>query len=570
MSSKTPPFLVGCFGPDSAVNEIPAVRTSDNLTLARFSAGGSGLLLATHFKLKEVLPNSFSWSVSGLDNESDLAVQLSEDRLKLSRGRFGRISFFTAKTGNLLWFSTRLDVLIRWSGLHPEINTSHLRIFTTYSWFPAPCTPYAEIKALKPGEEFSFSTTTSSSTLSDSWGTGSQPEPDNNRAASTLEKMLLEETERQAIDLHGQTAGVLLSGGLDSSLTAAALARIGMRVHAYCLDFGDYARTEIEYAEAVAAHLRIPLRLVPCGPEEVWSALPETISAMDIPYGDGVTVPLFIASRELSRDCQVLFNGEGGDQLFAGWANKPMVADSVYGSHRGLLESYMLTFHRFREAGSAALADDPNGSSLADEIQAAVGDALDESFTGEALLHRLRRANLRLKGAQNIQPRATSAGLANGLSVRSLFCSDSIADWTFGLAPSCFLHNSHEKYILKQAVRDWLPDKVVWREKRGMGVPTTAWLTGPLWRRLGAFLHPRIISRRGLWQSETPLRLATGRLGAPFQGRRIGELLWLLLSLQIWLDDRSLRLSPFVLPASVWRALSSASPEAAERLWNSF
>jgi asparagine synthase (glutamine-hydrolysing) len=162
-----------------------------------------------------------------------------------------------------------------------------------------------------------------------------------------------------------------------------------------------------------------------------------------------------------------------------------------------------------------------------------IEDALDQSHT-PSLMHRLRRANLMLKGAQNIQPRATNLALANGLNVRSPFCYKPLALWSFHLSGELFLRGPCEKYLLKRAVEDMLPSEIVWREKRGMGVPLTQWLLGPLWREVGTWLAPEILEREGRWQTDLALRVALGQLSGHRQGRRIGEILWLLVMWQAW------------------------------------
>jgi asparagine synthase (glutamine-hydrolysing) len=146
----------------------------------------------------------------------------------------------------------------------------------------------------------------------------------------------------------------------------------------------------------------------------------------------------------------------------------------------------------------------------------------------------MRRASLMLKGAHNIQPRATYLAWAHGLMVRTLFCHHPLANWTFQLSGDLWLRGPCEKYLLKRAVEGWLPAEIVWREKRGMGVPLTEWCVGPLWSELGNWLHPRNLETEGWFQPEAPMLIALGRLGAHMRGRRIGELLWLLLMWQAW------------------------------------
>jgi asparagine synthase (glutamine-hydrolysing) len=120
----------------------------------------------------------------------------------------------------------------------------------------------------------------------------------------------------------------------------------------------------------------------------------------------------------------VVFNGEGGDQLFAGWTNKPLIAASLYerptdttlapttaAGEELFAARYMRTFHRLHghEAGVYTQAVQREIEEL--DAFAPLARVLDPAYT-RGLLHRPRRVNLMLKGADNIQPRATSLGLS--------------------------------------------------------------------------------------------------------------------------------------------------------------
>jgi len=194
----------------------------------------------------------------------------------------------------------------------------------------------------------------------------------------------------------------------------------------------------------------------------------------------------------------------------------------------------MRTFHRLHGEENRVYSETMLRQIDESRLLAIVEQALDPAFT-KSLLHRLRRANLLLKGADNIQPRATNLGLGNNLAVRTLFCSQSLAEWTFGLNSELLQHGECEKYLLKRAVEDLLPAEIVWREKRGMGVPLTLWLTGRFRRWL---LRQLRREGPGLWQTHVVRRILSGELSGSVQGRRIGEVLWLMLMWQSWTQIR--------------------------------
>lgn len=333
---------------------------------------------------------------------------------------------------------------------------------------------------------------------------------------------------------------VFLSGGLDSSLIAALLREMGVRLHLFTLDFGAPFDIELPYAQSVAKHIGLPLHIVDARPKQIRKHLEATAAALYLPFGDAVTVPLYLLGKAAAGYARRVFNGEGGDQLFGGWANKPMIAASLYGEENKL-DAYMATFHRFYGATDRLYT--PAARALTQSLDARdwVGPAL--AFTERlGFLHGLRAANLALKGRQNIAPRAVQLAAVHGLAAQSPFFDTALTDWTFTLPPESFLQGACEKWILKRVAERYLPEEIVWREKRGMGVPVTEWCTGALRWEIRRRLSSRRLARDGWFNPAAVRELAAGRDSpGEFRRRRRGEKLWALLMLHAWLDTRPAR-----------------------------
>jgi asparagine synthase (glutamine-hydrolysing) len=514
-------------------------------------------------------------SASGV--AADAWVTVTTDRLTLGRDAFGRMPLYWMQRDQGIWFASRLQWLLplaRFQGQQPPVNLAALYGYSCFSYVPPPLTPVEDMMALPAGMEQTWEGDGAGQLLSPTrhslvnWRESPTQLEDEATAIAQLQALLKTAVERQIGDLGDEPVGVLLSGGLDSSIVAALLVQAGVRVRAYTLDFGlDFGEgslPEWPYAEQVAQSLGIPLVKVEATPRCIREAISATARALDLPFGDGVTVPLYLLNQAASQEVGVIFNGEGGDQLFAGWTNKPLIAASLYQSdHPEGIESfaqqYLRTFHRLWGHETQVFQPGVLGDIQALNPQDWLYPALDPT-AAQGLLHRLRRASLMLKGAQNIHPRATNLALAQGLKVRSPFCDPDLAQWTFGLAGTLCLQGACEKYILKRAVEPWLPADIVWRPKRGMGVPLTSWCLNEWWRDLGHWLNPGVLAAEGNWQSDLALLTALGDLSGTIQGRRIGEILWLLVMWQQWrsqvLGEPAAGMSwhhPFWLPPQVWR-----------------
>ncbi|MGA1262637.1 MAG: asparagine synthetase B family protein [Prochlorothrix sp.] len=524
-------------------------------------------------------------SAGGLSQPETWVALDRHQRLIWYRDPLGRVPLYWFRQNTTLWFSSRLQ----W--LAPLISTKTIDLagfyeYTCFSYVPTPHSPLNEIQAVRAGVgeqvdwqgEFAFVPRVRSRAVSLTTWRSQRPQlTDEAVAIQQVQQHLKSAIERQTIDLQ-EPVGIFLSGGLDSSIIAALLVQAGISVKAYSLDFGELETSELPYAESVAQHLGIPLQKVRATPDRIRSAIKATVQALDTPFGDGVTVPLYLLKQAAKDEVRIIFNGENGDQLFAGWTNKPLIAASVYSRALGngtlgqspptteadrlgdpFTQQYLKTFHRLYGYESQALG--AKLQALGQDPALWLQEALDSD--GDSLLDRLRRASLMLKGAQNIQPRATQLALSLGLAIRSPFCDPDLTQWSFSLDSRLMLRGNCEKYILKRAVEGWLPAEIVWREKRGMGVPLTLWCLQELWSDLGRWLNPADLRAGGLWQANLPAQVLQGRLGG-IQGRRVGEILWLMVMWQQW-QQQVLGVPaapkawdhPFWLPRRLWFGLQS-------------
>lgn len=490
--------------------------------------------------------DSVEFAISGLESECDILIRRCEDRVEFKRNHFGRMTLYWCKADSKIYFSTSA---IRLADMHNAIvSNAGFYSYSCLSFVAAPLSPFFEINSVPAGASLTFKLSEESEELSASetleipWIEEIEHAELSSTLTQQLTDALLLAADRQCSDTANKRVAVFLSGGLDSALTAALLKQRVSNLVAYSLDFGEFGKSELPVAQEIAGYLGIPIVSVRCAPSDVERALLKTVSACDTAFGDGVTVPLYLLSARAAADgCDIAFNGEGGDQLFGGWTNKPLIASTVYEGEPELsrlfqdeafFQRYMATFHKIYGAESTALSDERIQDSVID-FHPYFETSFDSSCSS-SLLHFLRRANLLLKGAQNIQPRASNIAIANGLKLRTLFCDDALAAITFALAPDLLLKGSCEKFILKQCAEKFLPAELVWREKRGMGVPLTQWLLGPLWSFAGKYLNSGRLSQSNYWNKDIAEKLAMGQAHVAWQGRRIGEILWMILFWEAW------------------------------------
>lgn len=452
--------------------------------------------------------------------------------LALACDPFGLHSIYTTQFQGADWFASDPRLLRRLPGVGTQMDLVGLHGYLCFSCVPTPHTAFQDIFRLPAGSRVSVTANGCQWQRKENSPLPPPIHADQDRAVGEL-RIYLREAIRRCLTTETEV-GVFLSGGLDSSLIAALLAEAGVRTHLFTLDFGPPFDAELPLARRVAAHLGQTLHVVDARPPQIRRALDATAGALHQPFGDGVTVPLFLLGQAAKDYVGTVFNGEGGDQMFAGWTNKPMIAAELYGTSDYRREdAYLATFHKFYGLTDRLYTPRAQNATRGIHVENWVRPALR---TGgfSSLLHQLRAAGVRLKGAQNIAPRAVQLAAAYGLRVRAPFFDRALWDWTCALPPEWFLQGACEKYLLKRAAEPFLPGEIVWREKRGMGVPTTEWCLGPLRSEIAKRLSPRTLKRYGWFDPALGgLRRGEDRPGE-FRRRRVGEKLWALLMLHIW------------------------------------
>jgi asparagine synthase (glutamine-hydrolysing) len=334
--------------------------------------------------------------------------------------------------------------------------------------------------------------------------------------------------------------GLLLSGGLDSSLVGALIG--GERLTAaYSLNFGSEYRNELEFSGLMAKHLNIPYRVITVTSEMIKAKFLQTATILDEPIGDPLTVPNIIVVEEAAKEVQLVFNGEGGDPVFGGPKNLPIMAYEAYGI--GMQEfsredMYLRAYNKGHEHLPRLLSKEfqqqlKHAPSSAELLAPFLNDTGFSSY-----LHRLMHINLRLKGAAQILPKVLKASAAAGIAVRSPLFDRQLAELAFSLPPAMKLKGSIEKYVLKKAVRDIVPTTIIERPKSGMLVPVHFWFNKELKTFAKELLLHRNAKIRNLIERNALQNLIDFKDGGikPYYGDR----LWLLLSLELWMQAHNI------------------------------
>ncbi|MCU0242224.1 MAG: asparagine synthase C-terminal domain-containing protein, partial [Vicinamibacteria bacterium] len=447
-------------------------------------------------------------------------------------------SLYHVEHAGVFYFASELKQLLTISGLPVEPNPAALHKYLTFSFVPGEDVPIQGIKRLLPGRITSLQAGRLSVRPYFTLVERIDPALTELKPAARLIRERLSAAVAQRLNGEARV-GLFLSGGLDSSSIGYWLKEQGVEVQAFTLDFGAQS-VEREQARDVAAAIGVPLEIVPVGGADIAPVLMDLVWKLDLPFGDPVTGPQYLLGRAArAQGLSAVFSGEGGDQLFGGWTNKPMISAEIYSDLYGddsREELYLRSYHRFYGLEERLYTP---------EFRAQVGGPgqrrahLAPYLGGEAagtFLNRVRLADISLKGSQNILPRAERMANAWALDARVPLFDRALAAASFSLAPQMKLRGATEKFILKRVMQRRLPKEIVWRRKYGMSVPITDWALGPLAPTLEELLGAQSLARRGLFRADYVTQLRQGQNDAhEIRRRRLGERLWTLAMIEAWL-----------------------------------
>ncbi|HBF61090.1 MAG TPA: N-acetylglutaminylglutamine amidotransferase [Methyloceanibacter sp.] len=342
---------------------------------------------------------------------------------------------------------------------------------------------------------------------------------------------------RRAVDrrmIADVPVGVLLSGGVDSSLIVGLLAEAGQQ-HLKTFSIGfeaahGEAGDEFKYSDVIAKHFGTDHTKIMIPTEHMLESLPDTIGAMSEPMVSYDNVGFYLLSREVARHVKVVQSGQGADEVFAGYHWYPKLASS-----NDVLSDYMALFF---DRGREKLASHLNEDWMAEEDDPArMVEAHLMKDGAETPLDRVLRIDTTVMLVDDPVKRVDNMTMAWGLEARVPFLDHELVELAARVPPEMKLKDEG-KGVLKDVARDVIPSAVIDRPKGYFPVPALKYIDGPVLDMTRDALSSQAASDRGLFRSEyldslfadpkahiTPLR---------------GSELWQCALLELWLQSHNL------------------------------
>ena len=480
--------------------------------------------------------------------------------LLIGRDRAGIKPLYYANTGSRLVFGSEAKCVLADPEVDRQLDPRALDHYLAYLYTPRNQSIFKGVHKLLPGhflkvQDGNIATERYWQLPTEVSFTGSEQE-----ALDGLEQTLGDAVRSHMVS--DVPLGAFLSGGIDSSVVVALMARAsGRPVKTFSIGFDEEAFNELPHAKRVAAHLGTDHHELVVRPDAL-EILDRVIWHFDEPFADSSAIPTWYVSEIARRHVTVVLSGDGGDELFGGYDRylphprvasfdrlAPIVGRKVAGAvwrtipHGARGRNFLR--HVARDARGRYLDSmtfyhaDERAELLSPDIQQRLG-AWDAEALFAAPFSRLGTlpfpAQMMAFDFETYLPedcltKVDRMSMAHSIESRVPLLDHRVIEFAASLPASMKIHGDRRKHLLKELAFKLVPRELLDRPKQGFGVPIGHWFRGSLRDAFGDILGSPLARQRGIFNGAFVNRVLDEHL----TGRRDHSLrLWQLLVFELW------------------------------------
>ena len=460
--------------------------------------------------------------------------------LFLARDRLGvKPLYYAWLADGTFLFGSELKALLAYPGFSRELDPLAIEDYFAYGYVPEPRTILSQAMKLPPGF-----------TLTLRRGQGiAQPKQYWDVPFAPIGAISAEQAQHELIERLREAVrirmiaevplGAFLSGGVDSSAVVAMMAGLSQEpVNTCSIAFKDAAFNEADYAAEVAARYHTRHRVEQVDSDD-FDLIDKLATLYDEPFADSSAMPTYRVCQLARKTVTVALSGDGGDENLAGyrryrwhlyeekmrallplsfrkpvfgvlgrlypkadWAPKVLRAKATFETlARDSVEGY---FHSV-----SLLGDDLRRRLFSRSFQRSLnGYGAVEVLRGHAAnapehpLSKVQYLDIKTYLVGDILTKVDRASMAHGLEVRVPLLDHKLVEWMSYLPPEMKLEGREGKALFKQALRPYLPDNILYRQKMGFAVPLASWFRGPLRQRVREAVLGNVLADTGLFDAD--------------------------------------------------------------------
>jgi asparagine synthase (glutamine-hydrolysing) len=476
-------------------------------------------------------------------------------RLLLARDRFGIKPLYYRADASGLAFASELRALPR-----GEVDLSAVEAFLAFNSIPAPLTIFRDARKLPAGHLLVWE---AGRTRLERYArpapvpVGELRDDDEPELVEELRARLRDSVRAHLVS--DVPVGVLLSGGVDSSLLAALAAEeSSARLRTFSIGFEERSFDELSGARRVASRYGTEHRELVLRPDAAL-LLPALAEAFDEPFADSSALPTYLVSQLAADDVKVALSGEGGDELFGGYYTytadvlaerigglarlaRPLVerlpsstarASFDYKAKRFVRAAHLPPLerhHGWKEIFAADARAELTGRAPAFDPVDLLRARYAETEGADALA-RLQDVDLGVYLVDDLLVKTDRASMAHSLEARVPYLDTVVTNLALALPRRHKVRGLSKKVLLRKAAVPLLPGEIVWGKKRGFSIPAAAWLRGDLEPFARDTLSADTLRRQGFFRPEVVGRVLDEHVAG---GEDHSRQIWGLLAFTLW------------------------------------
>jgi asparagine synthase (glutamine-hydrolysing) len=480
--------------------------------------------------------------------------------LLLGRDRSGMKPLHYAERAGRLYFGSEIKSLISAGAVEREIDLEALDHYLSFLYVPRDRSIFKGVRKLPPGHLLRWQG--GRAHIRPYWQiAAAETFPGGlDDAAAELRAVLADAVRSHMVS--DVPLGAFLSGGVDSSVVVGLMAEASDRpVKTFSIGFDDPQHDELEYARTVARHFNTDHHEFVVRPDGL-SILDRLIDHFDEPFADSSAIPTWYVSEVARRHVTVVLSGDGGDELFGGYdrylphprvaqfdrlavpgarrlagAIWPLLPHGATGRNflrhvsRGANARYVESVAFFQQDEKSALYSPEvrralNGSSAEETLGAHFG-----RFAALPPHSRMMKFDFETYLPEDVLTKVDRMSMAHSIESRVPLLDNDVIDFAATLPAALKIQGRRRKHVLKESVRDLLPQGILDRKKQGFWIPLGTWFRGGLTDVFSDVLASPRTRQRGYFQPSFIDRIVKEHLS----GRRDHTLrLWQLLVFELW------------------------------------
>ncbi len=487
-------------------------------------------------------------------------------KLLLARDRMGKKPLYWGLYDDTLLFASEPKALFGHKKFRKEIDLNSLNKYFQFEYIPTPRSIYKGLNKLEPGHLVVYQN--NSIKKIKFWDIKSQNININTKhAIERLDRLMSESVKKRMVA--DVSIGIFLSGGIDSSAIAYYATKNSKdKIKTFSIGFNDKSFDELKYANIVSKYLNTEHHEKILSEKDSIDVIYNISNLLDEPLADSSIIPTYLLSKYAREHVTVALGGDGGDELF--WGYDTFIAHKlsfIYDIVPDFIKNILINFIDKIPTSFSNISLD---FKIKKFIHGYVGNPLYRHFTWLGAFDRNERNKLfrnnilnEIKGTNEFEDidnyiksfsenkgydinsylyqrtymmddilvKVDRASMYNSLEVRTPFLDTDIVDFANSLPIKLKCKGLNRKFILKKLLEGKIPREIIYRKKKGFGIPIAKWLRSDLKPLIEELLNKDYINKQNIFNYDYIKILIDDHMNMTRDNRKY---LWSLLVFQMW------------------------------------